>query len=277
MDYAAPLTEAETREMIANFEQLVASPDECGEACHTAGECTEACPGQQKRSMSVSKALRFHEGAFQALRPVIVERFSDKETTELARANILNLFTWEPSKAAAELGAELYGIQPAAFSTDHMVAFAQAGAEVFDSKLGKVLHKSKNERDRFLAAVYFAKHETAAARPVLASCIEKPCTSEGGFTRAFIAATLLEKMGEPSRIEELTQMAAETALEALDAGNVELARRIAMEAGHGLEIAKKGYVPAAFFDREINNEIAWGSRDSGAEGVFQMIDKLHTL
>ena len=269
-----PITEEEATALVADFESMIASHGECGEACYTQEECSEECTEQQMKAKHVAMTLWKRKGAFEALRPSVVEQFTERSDS---RAAILDFFSWEPSESVAALASELYEISPQSFTTDHMVSFAYSGAEVFKPELEKRMHKSKDQRERFMAAAYFAKHDEAAQK-VLAGCLDKPCDSEGGVVRAFLAASILEELGEPSRLAELTDKVSNMALETLDKGDVEKARRIAMEASFGRKMSKKmNYFKPAFFDREIEGAIAWGSREKGAQGVFELIDKLHTL
>ena len=269
-----PITEKEAAQLVADFESMIASHAECGEACYAQDECSEECTKQQKKAKHVATMLWKRKGAFKALRPSVVEQFTQRSEV---RGAILDFFSWEPSESVAAMASELYEVSPQSFSTDHMISFAYSGAEVFKPELEKRMHKSKDQRERFMAAAFFAENDKAAKK-VLAGCLDKPCESDGGVVRAFLAASILEKLGEPSRMAELTDKVSQMALETLDSGDVERARRIAMEASFGRKMSKKmGYFKPAFFDREIEGAIAWGSREKGAQGVFEMIDKLHTL
>jgi hypothetical protein len=183
---------------------------------------------------------------------------------------MLDFLAQGQSPECAELSVELLNSDPAAFGAEHLLLFASGGCEVFGKAVADALGRTQCDTEKLLYAAFLAGKGDKVGQPILESALQKPLAAH-----AYLAAKALEKLGKPTRIEELTKKAHDAALEALDAGDVDHARALALEANLGRETVSEAYAYLPYFEGRLKWTLGTGTHEyPDAESVFGLVEKL---
>ncbi len=269
------MSDAAVRSLVERFDQVMSQGILCGEACMKTGQCTSECVASHEAWKSLTVAFQKQPDAWKAVRPLFTQKFRAKETACEVKGRMLDFLAQGQAAECAELSVDLWKGDPQAFGADHLMAFASGGCEVFTKAVADGLAQTKCDVEKVYYAAFLAVRGDEAGRSVLEAALEPPCGTKGGLARAFVAAKALEKLGAPARIDKLTKKAHDSALAALDEGDVDHARAIALEASFGRESVSGAWMHLPYYENRLAWTLGTGSREfPDAESVFGLVEKL---
>jgi hypothetical protein len=278
---AVPTRDGTTREtpsvrgLLERFDQVMARGILCGEACMAAGECTSECVASHEAWKCLVVDFQKQPEAWKTLRPVFAAKFRAEETSCAVKGRMLDFLAQGQSPECGELSVELLESDPAAFGADHLLLFAAGGCETFGKAVADALARTECPTEKLLYSAFLANKGNKVGQPILESALEKPLGAPGDLAHAYLAAKALEKLGAPARIDELTKKAHDAALESLDAGDVDHARGIALEATLGRETVASAYAYLPYFEGRLKWALGTGTHEyPDAESVFGLVEKL---
>ena len=117
---------------------------------------------------------------------------------EEVRAAVLELLAIEGSARAIRLAEDLWPIAPDSFRIEHVVAFAEAGAWVFEREISAMVDEPEAFQSErlLLPAAYLAARGDDRGRQILHDALASPLYTSSGLPRALVAALALEQLGE---------------------------------------------------------------------------------
>ena len=117
---------------------------------------------------------------------------------EDVRVAILDLLGTEGSSRAIRLAEELWPIAPDSFRVPHLIAFAEAGAWVFEREISAMIDEPEAfpRESLLLPAAFLAARKDDRGREILREALASPLYTSSGLPRALVAAAALEQLGE---------------------------------------------------------------------------------
>ncbi|MCZ6597895.1 MAG: hypothetical protein O7B99_09675 [Planctomycetota bacterium] len=244
----------------------------CGDDKECQGLSCDCMPPAEMLAYYAEKDAR----VFAVIAPQIQERVASKKTSAAHRERMLDLLAWCGSNYEAQkLGTELFEKQPKSFTTDQVLAFAEQGLEPFSEKVESLAKKDVR------AAAYMAMHGDYAAKKTLLKAVKSKSLDDGGLCDAMIASVALSKLGDEEHLAWTQKRVKEEVLAALDAGETERARRIALEAEFLYEAlaGKKAYgLGLSYLPRKLDFHCATRSGEvASADQVFELIERISPI
>lgn len=297
----------EIRKVFAQVLSEVSCTDACAEAC--TDECMDAAlvkmKGYEKAGkkdwtqasygkVKVSKkaaykakpqavlASRMSEdaGARAYIGDLITDAFLCDETSIPQRGALVQMLATEKSEASATLAAHLYEKAPERFRTTDLLVLAEYGHEPFWKPLKKVAMAScdSSESADIRPAALLAFEGVDVGAKALKRAVESDVAPET-VCQAMVAAAALEKLGYEG-VSADTRLRVRTAvLSALDEGEVDRARDIALRAEYLTEqLDKKDWVSLS----GIDSGAAWhcaSKREklARADEIFELIERISPM
>lgn len=201
----------------------------------------------------------------------LVTRYDSKKSNTEERARLLDLAAFFPKRVGPESVATLWNADSKAFSPEHLVTFGEAGPEELRAAIEK---RAKKE---VLPAAFLALRGDDRGVKVLRKAVKSLDLGKHDGSEAALAAFALSKLGDEEALRHVRTSFEEAALAALDEGQLERARELALAAEfyckklvHAGKGAQLGWLSqrADWHVRERAVEVA------DAEGVFGVIEGL---
>lgn len=242
------------------------------EGCE-AGECTDEHP--VPASSRLVSTCASSPGSVATLRPLIEGRFLAQDASESQREILLELLAWSESEASVATSEKLFKARPAAFREDHLLVFAPR-SEAFEKPLAKLARKG-----RVRPAAFFALQEghklAKAAKATLVKAARTKTVDAENLADTLIAALALKELGEKKYVPAVRVKARDAALAALDGGNLDRARRIALMTEFLTE--QSGYAKStAYMGSQMAGHVASRSKEvATADEVFELIERISPM
>ncbi len=133
-----------------------------------------------------------------AIEPAVEKTAAMPDADPYVRAVLIDLLARERSTRAIDVARELWQTIPASFMVEHLVAFAESGAEEFERELAALLEDdiAFPRESRVLPAAYFAAREDDRGREILRAGLDLRQRSADGLPLNFVAALALEDLGD---------------------------------------------------------------------------------
>ena len=185
---------------------------------------------------------------------------------------MLDLVAYVPFESSARLAEGLYAKNAKSFSLDHLLAFALKKGEGFEKEL-EGLAKDKND---IRPAAYLAFRGNDVGKGTLKRAVKKADFSEGSICQSMLAAMALEELGEKGALKEMQHRVLAATLEELDAGNLDRARELALQASYIDKMSPSvKYVSFAWMEDEIASVCEEGCEElATADQVFERIESV---
>ena len=169
--------------------------------------------------------------SWQSLAPVIIERYGAEGTTSDQRGTLVELASYAPYESSAKLGTKLYKMDASPFEVEHVLSFASRGGEVFEGILREKVEKTNGKEGccDVRPAAFLAMRGDAVGKMTLVRALKEQPLDENTVGSVMIAAVGLEKLGKTGLVEKTQRRVHEAALAALDAGEIDSAREIALQ------------------------------------------------
>ncbi len=234
------------RGKLPSFEGVSCEAKACADGCTE--ECqkkTVAWKSKMKKNPTSYYASLFSKKPelWSAAGPEVERRFGEKRTTSEERARILSLVSEVPAAMKSELPAALWSVDPESFTTDQVIGFAMAkSGKCFVKNLAQKVEQSNAAYTAadIRPALFFAMRGDDRGRPTLARAIKKTDLEKGSVMPVLLAGRGLETLGVKGCLQRQRERVFEAAIQALDDGDLALARRITVQAQVFAESAKKG-------------------------------------
>ncbi len=185
----------------------------------------------EKCTKKLNTALYQDAAGWDPVGAEIARRFS-ADTAPYARERLLRILISSGSEPGFAVAGDLLERAPELFTSEQLVAFAESNAPAFGHELWEQVEAAPaGSTCQVLPAAFFALRGKDVGREHLLAAVQAEAAGDSeARIRRMIAALALAHLGEPQHLEQTrARMHAQT-LAALDANDVELARRIALEA-----------------------------------------------
>lgn len=208
--------------------------------------CTEQCKAETAKYVAKVQAdptayygemFAKEPESWKVLAPLIETRFAGEKTTSEQRGIMLDLVAYAPYETSAELSAELWRDNRAAFTEEHVLVFASRGGECFTEELRTRVASGACADIRPAALLAFRGDATGKKSLVTAI---KTANLRKDASDALLAALALEGLGKEGVFDRVRTEVGDEALAALDEGDLDRARRLALQAQFFTELAAKG-------------------------------------
>ena len=241
------LTEIQKKEITTAFEHCMTADVEAewkaltdrkcaGEKaqCEETGECGLECNCSPSGEL-FAYHLKANPAGWTVVKPLMVERFTQKKVTEAEQHRVLDLLAWTGGQEVAVNVAEgLHKKDADAFSRDHILAFAEAGSEALAYEAG-----ARAKEDVRCAALMVMRGGHYASKALPKACKEKLAT-DTAVIDAYVAAAALKKAGKKEHWSRLQERVHDEVINALDEGAIDRARDLALGAEFCVEALSKG-------------------------------------
>jgi len=241
------LTTDRKKEIAVVFEQVLhREPPVFDGACEAAAckdGCTEQCKAATAKYVAWAEAdptayygemFAKKPESWTVLAPLIEDRFAGDETTSEQREVMLDLVAYAPYEASSRLSAALWRQNRSAFTDEHVLTFASRGGECFTEELRARVAKGACADIRPAALLAFRGDATGKKALWAAVETSSPCKDA---SQALLAALALEKLGKRGTFDRVRADVSEAALAALDEGDLDRARRLALQTQFFAELA----------------------------------------
>lgn len=302
-------TQTEVRKVFAQLLDEVSCTDACAEAC--TDECMDAAvvkmshekaayekkkkqkvaqasydkkaakkkmywstpQGTLAAKMSESPAVRGYVG------DLICEAFLGEEASIPQRAQLVKMLATDKSESSAELASALYEKAPERFTTTDLLVLAEHGYERFwkpVKKLAMASCETEHVGDVRPAAM-LAFEGVDYGKPALKRALKRDIAVDN-VASAMIAAAGLEELGYEGALEKTRSRVRGAVLAALDEGNTNLARDLALRA----EFVEKQLDQEWVSLSGIESGAAWHCATKRAElaqadEIFELIERISPM
>lgn len=154
----------------------------------------------------------------------LVARYTEAHTSSEDRERLLDLATMFPARVPKTAVAKLWDADADAFGLEHILAFGTSGTEGMHAV---VAERAEHE---VLPAATLALRGDARGAKVLLRAVEGLDLASGDGCEAALAALGLARLGKPQALETVRDAFEGAALAALDGGELERARTLALRA-----------------------------------------------
>jgi hypothetical protein len=278
-DYAAkPLTaaeKAEARKLVDTTLEVLARPvtGACaGESCSKQAPCETCAQGAERWQISVELGnfLVNHPAAWDVATPAFRERFGAQDATQDFRASLLELLARTYGGGSTKCAEELYRADGKAFGELMVVRFAERGSPIFADAVPGVV---KGARTLVPLAWLAQQGDQKAHRALLAEVKgAEPATCDAG--RVLLAALVLERLGDEEASGHAWTQVQRGVHAALDAGDLERARTLALQADFMANVARKKAKGIAWVPTELAYHVKTHAGDlATAEAIFASIEE----
>src|SRR5262249_5975698 len=146
----------------------------------------------------------------------------------------LDCLSWMPPKTGARIVPDLWRSASRSFSLDHLLALAEAGPKELEAELQKRAAKEP------AAATWLALHGDDSSKTALQQSAKKLDAKSGCSCEAALGAIGLYALGEKDAIDRYAERTRDAAVAALDAGELERARSLALQVEFFVGLARQG-------------------------------------
>ena len=252
-------------------------------------ECGAACEESYRASEQLGKMLAKQPAAWSVAEPLFLAEF---EASEEKRDKIITFLSSCGSDGCVAVGEKLYAEEPAAFTELQVLAFAEKSSEPFAKEITKRVKRSKCES--VLPAAWLAYVGEDAGRSVLEKAVKADLTDEN-VADALIAAAALRELGDTKAVPYTRKRVHAAVLVALDAGQLERARSMALQTealqkvlnAEPVEPVERGAYANTGKQKSISlssidSQLGWHVRQrsgelSTSDDVFAVIEKITPL
>ena len=265
------------KQVVAELFAVAMSPSECSPAAEH--ECNTACEETYAASKKLNSMLVKMPASWEEVEPLFLEQYKAADERRVMMVGFLADVGSEGTVATAE---KLYKKTPESFTDVHLVAFAERASDTFAEVIHKQVKKSKCET--ILPAAYLAIHGDDAGAAALKRAVKVEQLDEHNVVAALISAAALDRL-EDGQVLAYAQLRVQDAvLAALDAGDLDLARGLAIraEAVHdafagGEKAYGKGKekVSLSYLDGQIGWHVKKRSTQvATTDDVFKLIERI---
>ena len=255
-----------------------------GECAPTAEhECDHECEEAYQASLKLGSLLVKSPAAFEAVAPKFREAF---EEGAAARDKALGFLASCGSDGCVGLGNELFDAEPKAFGELHLLAFAEAGSEAIAKELAARVEAKRCES--VLPAAWFAFRGEGIGKVRLAKAFGAEVTAET-VDEVLLAGAALSVLGKERALVEARSRVHQAVLAALDAGQLDDARRMALTADalrepieRACSAADQAYKAKQVRLSGITEKLGWHVKQKSealaeADQVFELIEDITPL
>jgi hypothetical protein len=180
----------------------------------------------------LARQLLLRPPLWEVCEPQLRKTFELPTSDSAVKGVILDLCARERSKHALDLARDFWTEDPAAFGIEHMVAFAENGADEFERELAAVLEDgvALPGQSRVLAAAFFALRGDDRGRAILEEGAQSSEMSREYVPLSFLSAVMLEELGEKGAWNAALDMLSPDLEFLLGAGREDLAFRMVVAA-----------------------------------------------
>jgi hypothetical protein len=281
----------EAEAMVALVQEVTAAPaaDPTAHTCHPGDHASydacQPCSTQaavETCTKKLNKALSRNPSAWAPVGAEIERQFA-AVTPDYTRERLLKLLAITASDQGRAVAAGLLERTPELFDSDQLLAFAEQESKPFVHELQHRLATCPEDQRATLAvpAAFFAFHGKAVGREHLLAA-SAPGTCPDGAARALVAATALQHLGDDAPLQRVREHVHAQTLAALDAGDLDRARRLALEAEFfrtALEPSGYGKQPSLVKLDERLHWHCWKRQQelAGPAEVFELIEAVTPL
>ncbi len=249
--------------------------------CCDAGECGKVCSKMWKTGQKLADYAAKQPAVWDTIEPLAIARFECETSCKTSKARVVDFLTMNPCESSARIAQKLMKVDAAPVSINHRMAFAQNGCATFSKMLSKQIATSKGgAADLVLPAAMLAFEGRDVGQKLLLDTIEQPYERSGDLTRQFLSRAALNKLKASKCCpKDLHGKSVARALAALDEGDVQLARELAVEARFIADafMNKKAKKKLSF--AHIDGKLASAQRNAAAkltsaDQVFGLIESL---
>ena len=242
-------TPDEDRASLASL--LDAALESCcaAETCSDEGGCMAPCDACETGACNTShvsppeafvKAVTKTPYAFSEARPLIEARFLAEDAADGDRALLVGMLTWCKGDDVVACGERLFEAEPASFTSDHVLAFAAQGSRTFLADLA-----GRAESGEVRPCAYFAlEGEDDRLRKTARKTLERVAkareVSAETLADQLLAAHALAQVENAEPLTDLRTRIHAAVIAALDGGEVDLARDMALIAEYFARLGKVG-------------------------------------
>lgn len=216
----------------ALFEAMVAGslPSE-----HCEGtSCNKVAFLKAHPSVYFGHAFAYRPSDVPALLEKVKARFADKLTTDEQETRMLDVISFFPDLANKYAIPALWESSAERFQTDHLMTFAAKGPAGMQKEL-----TSRARKDVF-AAAWLAARGDDVGRKTLMAAVKKLDVEAGCVVEPAIAAIGLASLGDGKALACVGTSLRDASLAALDRGELECAREIALTAEFVSKLGRSG-------------------------------------
>ncbi len=259
-----------------------------------ANGCTEECKAATAKYIARCQSMpaEFYAGVFNKdatnwpiVADLVRERFGAATTTCEQKGLLLDLVCYAPPEIAGKLGEELWSVERKSFSASHVLDLAARGSEIFTNEIRAEVEKQSCGKDvcDIRPAAFLALRGDKSGEKLLERTLLEACLEQGSIARPMVAALALEELGRKGALADVQQRVEQAALAALDAGSLDRARCLALEAEFFALMMKKSKAYGKTFDLAwLEERLAGYCAEKSAEladadQVFKRIESVCSL
>jgi len=281
----APLGWAAGDDYPSEAASLFARVLEAGECAPTAEhECNVECERAYEASQKLGGLLTGSPETFEAVAPLFREAF---EQGGAAREKLLRFLASCGSSGCTALGDELFAAAPQDFTEAQMLALAEVGSEPMREAL---LARVKARRaESVLPAAWLAFRGEAAGKSALKQVAATREVDADNVVAVLVSAGALAALGDERALPAARERVHAAVLAALDAGELESARAMALSAEllqspleQAVRAAAYGASQKAVRVSTLETKVGWHCKQRSAEladadQVFELIERITPL
>lgn len=270
------LTDADKQKMKDLFATAMVA-NECSPAAEH--QCNTTCEETWKASEKLTSYLVKMPASWEVVEPLFYEKY---KASEEQRPKMLGFLATVGSEGCVASAEKLYAKTPENFSDLHVVAFAERASDTFAEVALKRVKKSKCET--ILPAAYLALHGDDAGKSALKKAVKVEALDADNVYATMVAAEALDRLGDEKALVYTQRRIQDAVFAALDAGDLDAARGLAVraEAVHdAFAGGSKGYakgkkkVSLSYLDNQMGWHVKKRSEQiATADDVFALIERI---
>ena len=250
-------------------------------------DCAESCHAAYQAGLELPQLLAKNPELWPAVAPLFRARF---EAGGPAKDRALDLLASSSAPAAVALGDELFRAAPASFCELQVLALAEQGSELGAHELAR--RQSSECKASALGAAWLAFRGEPAGKGTLLAAAAAPVDADS-LTDVLVSAAALAALGDPSAFPAAKSRVHAAVLTALDQGQLESARAMALGAellieslegrvtAKGAQDASYGALASAkvFRTSSLPHQVAWRVKQASPkfetpDEVFELIESV---
>ena len=258
----------------------------CDGKCENEVKCEKYLAWARKNPTAYwAETVGQNKPMIKAVAPLVVDRYAAAGAGSAQQAILLDFVSATPGLAAPDLVGQLWAIDPAGFSETHLLGLASKANAGMVQALAKRCAKYEEdpEAHNLGPALWFAVRGDARGEKTLVRAWKKADFAQC-VARPTMAAFGLERLGHEGLVAKTLTKTHDAVLAALDAGHLDAARTMALQAEFFA-----GYVQKTKKAKQAKGEgpcVVWlsqGMQDhcmaraqevASAKAIFQLIEKV---